>query len=84
MEKSQPPVYYIPPQDVKKHLLAPSKTQTLCEFKGVATYWNLSVGNKRSYDAAWSYDNPVKDYFSLKGYLAFYVHKMDKCFVDEN
>lgn len=81
LETSQPPVYYIPPSDVRTDLLARSETRTLCEFKGRATYWNLRIGNRVSYDAAWSYEEPTKEYSPLKDYFAFYVHKTDKCLV---
>lgn len=83
LEKSQPPVYYIPPSDVVTEFLVKSETKALCEFKGVATYWDLYVGDKKSHDAAWSYNDPTSSYSSLKGYLAFYAHKTDKCFVDD-
>ena len=44
LETSHPPTIYIPPAAVRMDLLRPSATRaTLCEFKGVAGYWDLSA-----------------------------------------
>ncbi|GAC1434554.1 MAG: hypothetical protein NVS1B11_29230 [Terriglobales bacterium] len=34
-------------------------------------------------DAAWSYERPNHGYESIGGYLAFYVNRVDACFVGE-
>jgi uncharacterized protein (DUF427 family) len=39
-ETGLPVRYYIPPEDVRTDLLVPSETQTLCPYKGVASYRN--------------------------------------------
>ena len=36
LETSHPPVYYIPPEDVRSEFLRPSRRHTYCEFKGEA------------------------------------------------
>jgi uncharacterized protein (DUF427 family) len=42
LETSHPPVYYFPPRDVAMQWLRPSARRgTFCEFKGVASYWDL-------------------------------------------
>ena len=44
LETSHPPVYYFPPEDVAIHLLRPaSRKGSYCEFKGVASYWDLVI-----------------------------------------
>jgi len=83
LETSHPPVYYIPPEDVRRDLLRPSARRTACEFKGVATYHDLVVGERVIRDAAWSYEEPRPGYQSLGGHLAFYPGKMDACFVGD-
>ena len=89
LETSHPPVYYLPPQDVRTDLLQPSQRRgTFCEFKGVATYWNLvltgvaSTSSKSVPDAAWSYASPSPAYLALKDHLAFYASLMEECWVD--
>src|SRR5437764_1377837 len=59
LETSHPPVYYIPPEDIRMDLLVPSARHTFCEFKGEASYWSIKVGDRVSQDAAWSYPHPT-------------------------
>ena len=82
LETSHPPVYYIPPQDVRMDLLSPSARHTYCEYKGEASYWAAKVGERISPDAAWSYPNPNPKYVQLRDYLAFYAGRVDECLVD--
>jgi uncharacterized protein (DUF427 family) len=82
LETSHPPVYYIPPQDVRTDLLVPSARHTYCEFKGEASYWTVTLGERTSPDAAWSYPQPNPSYSQLRNYLAFYAGRVDECRVD--
>jgi uncharacterized protein (DUF427 family) len=84
LEMSHPPVYYIPRQDIAMEFLRQSPRRgTFCEYKGVATYWDLQVpGAKLSEDVAWSYARPSNTYAALKDYLAFYASRVDECTVD--
>lgn len=82
LETSHPPVYYIPPTDIRWEYLAASDRRTFCEFKGAAAYWHVSVGDRRAIDAAWSYPQPVSGYELLTDHVAFYPGKMDRCTVD--
>ncbi|MEV6925073.1 DUF427 domain-containing protein [Dactylosporangium sp. NPDC051485] len=81
LETSNPPVYYIPRDDVAARL-EPSRTSTVCEFKGVAGYWDLHVGDSVIHDAAWEYPAPSAGYEVLRGRLAFYPGRVDECTVD--
>jgi len=83
LETSHPPVYYIPPGDAQKRLLFPATHQSVCEFKGLATYYTLKVGEKVSTNAAWSYHNPSSGYESLKDHVAFYPGQVDACYVND-
>jgi uncharacterized protein (DUF427 family) len=81
LETSHPPVYYIPPADIALEKLRRSATRgSFCEFKGVASYWQLQGGET---DVAWSYDRPSAPYRALAGYLAFYASRVDECWVDD-
>ena len=83
LETSHPPVYYIPPADIAMRYIQPSpRRQSFCEFKGLAAYWNLAVGEHVSQDAAWSYPQPSPAYSALRDCLAFYASKVDECSVD--
>lgn len=82
LETSHPPVYYIPPQDVRMEYLIPDTHTTYCEWKGVASYYTLAVPGLRTEDAAWCYPRPNKAYAEMAGYIAFYPSLMDACMVD--
>lgn len=83
LETSQPPAYYLPPDDVALDLLVPSSHRTFCEWKGVARYFDLVVGDRVSREAVWSYDDPTPGFTPLTGYLAFYAQRVDECRVDD-
>ena len=83
LETSHPPVYYVPRTHIRSKFLLSSARQTFCEFKGIASHWSLLVGETIAMDAAWSYERPNHGYESIGGYLAFYVNRVDACFVDE-
>jgi uncharacterized protein (DUF427 family) len=82
LETSQPPAYYFPPDDVERSLLVPSTTRTFCEWKGQASYWTVTVGDRTVPDAAWSYPDPVPAFEDIRDHLAFYAQRADACFVD--
>ena len=84
LETSHPPVYYIPYEDVAADLLQPSiSRQSFCEFKGLASYWDLLVEGSTVRDVAWSYARPVAAYAQMAGHLAFYASKVDECWVGD-
>ena len=84
LETSHPPVYYIPAHDVVADLLRPSVSrQSFCEFKGLASYWNLVMEGSTVRDVGWSYAQPVAAYAALAGHLAFYASKVDECWVGD-
>ncbi len=82
LETSHPPVYYIPPQDVRMEYLATTPRTSYCEFKGAASYYTVSVGGKTAAHAAWYYPRPAAGYAGIAGYVAFYPGRMDACTVD--
>lgn len=81
LETSHPPVFYLPPDDIGAGLLLPSRRGTRCEWKGDAVYWHLRVGGLTVTDAAWSYPDPSPGFAALRGYVAFYPSKVDRCTV---
>ena len=85
LETSHPPTWYLPPADLAFELLhAAGGRGSLCEFKGLAVYWDLVVpGAERIERAAWSYGTPVPEYAALRDHLAFYPSLLDACFVGD-
>jgi uncharacterized protein (DUF427 family) len=82
LETSQPPAYYLPPDDVDLALLRPTETQTLCEWKGRARYRSIVVGERVAVDAAWTYPRPAPGFEAITDHLAFFPARVDRCAVD--
>lgn len=82
LETSHPPVYYIPPADIRMEYLEPSDRTTFCEWKGQGAYYHVVVDDKRLLDVAWSYPTPMVDFATLKDHVAFYPRPMDGCYID--
>jgi uncharacterized protein (DUF427 family) len=82
LETSHPPVYYIPPSDIKLEYLFRTANSSFCEWKGRAGYYTIAVGDKKAENAAWFYPDPTTSFATIKDYVAFYAHVMDACYVD--
>jgi uncharacterized protein (DUF427 family) len=67
--------YYLDPQDVRMELLTPTATQSVCPFKGQASYWSVRLGDTVHEDVAWSYEKPIQDVEQIAGLIAFYPDK---------
>jgi uncharacterized protein (DUF427 family) len=82
LETSQPPGYYIPPEDIKTEDLQPDSGTCLCEWKGLATYDSLPGGVNHVRKVAWYDPNPPPSVAAIKNCVAFYAGPMDACIVD--
>ncbi|MDQ4134029.1 MAG: DUF427 domain-containing protein [Actinomycetota bacterium] len=82
LETSHPPVYYLPPDSIVPGVLAPTGRTTFCEYKGVASYFTVTLGAHSEVDAAWAYADPSPGYEPLAGYVSFYPGRMEVCLVD--
>ena len=83
LETSHPPVYYVPPEDIRmEHLALAAEGVSFCEWKGVARYYDLETEERKEPRAAWFYPDPVPAYAGLKDYVAFYPSSVDACWVD--
>jgi uncharacterized protein (DUF427 family) len=82
LETSHPPVYYVPPEDVRMEHLTPSDATSFCEWKGRARYYDVLTDGREERRAAWFYPDPTPPFRDLKGYVAFYPSRMDACWVD--
>ena len=83
LETSHPPVYYVPHADIVEDVLRPNDRRTFCEFKGVAAYVDLVVGEEASPAAGWFYPAPAPGYEALLDHVAFYPSRVDACFVGD-
>lgn len=64
--------HYFPAESIKKEYFKPSDTHTTCPWKGLASYYTLSVDGKENSDAAWYYPEVSELARSIKGRVAFW------------
>jgi len=83
LETSQPPAYYLPRADIDTSLLVTSGQRSMCEWKGMASYWSLSIDGAVDDDVAWSYERPTAAFTAITGHLAFYAQAVDECWVGD-
>ena len=76
-ETKHAPVVYFPREDVRFELLTRTEHETLCPFKGEASYWTLRVGDHVEENVAWSYEDPFEEVAGLKDYVAFYPDRVE-------
>lgn len=77
------PVYYFPPEDVRQDLLTPTDLHTRCPYKGEASYWTVTVGDKTAENAMWGYLDPLAGREDIAGYCAFYWNKMEAWYEED-
>jgi uncharacterized protein (DUF427 family) len=82
LETSHPPVYYIPPEDVRVDCLGASARRSWCEWKGEARYYSVVTPDATAPDAAWTYLEPRPRFAAIRGHVAFYPGQMEACYVD--
>jgi len=70
-ETGLPNRFYIPAADVRQDLLEVSDKHTVCPYKGTASYWTVSAGDRKLADAVWSYPQAEGDAAAISGYQCF-------------
>jgi uncharacterized protein (DUF427 family) len=64
--------HYFPESSLQRSYFQESATQTVCPWKGVASYYNLVVGDKVNADSAWFYPEPKRAASQISGHVAFW------------
>lgn len=64
--------HYFPPNSINKEYFKETSTHTTCPWKGLASYYTLSVDGKENIDAAWYYPDPKEAANEIKDYVAFW------------
>jgi uncharacterized protein (DUF427 family) len=83
LETSHPPVYYIPPEDVRMEYFSANRHASFCEFKGEAAYYTANVMGIVVPSVAWFYPQPTPAFAAIAGYLAFYPSRVERALVDD-
>ena len=82
-ESKHIPVYYFPRADVRMDLLQATEHESFCPYKGEASYWTISAGDRSSENAVWSYEAPFEETAEIKDYIAFFAGRVDGCYIDD-
>jgi len=64
--------HYFPADSLKKEYYSESSTNTVCHWKGTASYYTLEVNGQKNEDAAWYYPETSSMAKSIEGYIAFW------------
>jgi uncharacterized protein (DUF427 family) len=64
--------YYFPAAAVKPEYLQESTTNSVCPWKGTASYYNIVVDGQVNPNAAWYYSDPKPAAAEIKGRIAFW------------
>ncbi len=64
--------HYFPASAVRRDLLRPSDTHTVCPWKGTASYWTIEVDGDVNQDAAWFYPEPKDEAKDVTDRVAFW------------
>ena len=83
LETSHPPTYYLPPADIDLRCLREISATSFCEWKGMASYYDIDCHGSTFSHVAWTYHRPAAAFAELKDHVAFYAHVMDACYVGE-
>ena len=83
LETSLAPSYYIASEHVLEGALRPAGgPTTVCEWKGVARYFDVVAGAHHTERAAWSYPDPHPEFEAIRNAVAFYPWAVE-AFVDD-
>ncbi len=75
-ETHLPVRWYLPRDDVRMDLLAPSGATSTCAYKGHATYFSVGTG-EAARDIAWTYVDPLHEAAALRDLVCFYAERTD-------
>lgn len=64
--------HYFPIASVNPAYLQASDTQSVCPWKGTASYYSLEVDGRQNTDAAWYYPAPKDAAAQIKDHVAFW------------
>lgn len=64
--------HYFPRHSIKSNFFKSSDTQTVCHWKGTASYFSIEVEGQVNQDAAWTYPDPSNLAEGLKDHVAFW------------
>jgi uncharacterized protein (DUF427 family) len=82
LETSHPPVYYLPIEDFKPGVLKANSNKSICEYKGLARYYDIVHKGRIATQAAWRFSMARGAYADIQNCVAVYAQLMDSCHVN--
>jgi uncharacterized protein (DUF427 family) len=64
--------HYFPADALKREYFRDSNHQTVCGWKGTASYYHIEVNGQRNENAAWYYPTPKEAARNIAGRVAFW------------
>ncbi len=64
--------HYFPPDAINHEYFIKSDKQTVCPWKGTASYYDITVNGETNYAAAWYYPDPKPKAAAIKNHIAFW------------
>lgn len=64
--------HYFPKDSINKEFFKETEHETVCPWKGTASYYTLEVDGEVNKDAAWYYPSPSKAANEIKDHVAFW------------
>jgi uncharacterized protein (DUF427 family) len=64
--------HYFEPESIDSRYFTPSERQTVCPWKGIASYYTIEVDGQRNEAAAWYYPDPSPLAAEIKDRVAFW------------
>jgi len=63
--------HYFPQESINKRFFQESDTNTICPWKGMATFFDINVNGDINIDAAWYYPKSSDFAKAIEGMIAF-------------
>ena len=76
-ESTYRPVYYLPLDSVDAAVLQAASHATYCPYKGDASYYSLTDGDRVVGNAVWTYHTPYDAVSEIAGRVAFYPQHVE-------
>lgn len=64
--------HYFPPQTINREYFKENNHNTICPWKGTASYYTIEVNGQKNENAAWYYPNPKDAASNIKDHVAFW------------
>ncbi len=64
--------HYFPADSIKAEFFRASDHQTVCHWKGTASYYHVQVNGQANLNAAWFYPEPKDAAAHIKNYVGFW------------